>query len=158
MIRRRAHDAQRRLHGVVLAGTVVVMAAFVVLWRSPILPPGSWKPVAPTRQCFRLMAVLTAAIGLPYVVLASTGPLVQSWFSQARPGASPWWLYALSNLGSLLALLAYPTAIEPFVTVSLQAWLWAGGFVVYAYGCWRCARVAIARCSRSRRTRQSAKR
>jgi len=92
----------------------------------------------------RLLSMLAAAIGLPYLVLSTTGPLLQAWFSQTRPGASPWRLYALSNLGSLLALLAYPTVVEPLIALPMQALLWSLGYLVYAFGCWRCAHVAVA--------------
>lgn len=138
---RRAADEQRRLHVLVLAISLLVMLVCVLFWRSPILPPESWKPAGAGRPVIRLLALLTAAIGLPYLVLAATGPLLQAWYSQCRPGAAPWRLYALSNLGSLLALMAYPTAVEPLITLPVQARLWAAAYGVYAWGCWRCARV-----------------
>ena len=61
--------------------------------------------MAPTLQ---ILLLLTATVGLPFFVLSSTGPLVQSWFSRSCPGRSPYRLYALSNFGSLLALVSYP--------------------------------------------------
>src|SRR6185295_2089746 len=112
--------------------SIVVMVGCVLFWRSPILPPASWKPVGTAHPVFRLMSMLAAAIGLPYVILSATGPLLQAWFSQARPGVAPWRLYALSNLGSLLALITYPIAVEPLITLPVQASLWAAGYLVYA--------------------------
>ncbi len=144
VIRTRNPADQRRLHTGLLAATVIVMAGYALFWQSPILPPGSWKPVGSGYPVARLMTVLSVAIGLPYLVLSATGPLLQSWRGQTQAGTPPWRLYALSNLGSLVALLAYPTIVEPRITVSTQAWLWAAGFVVYALGCWQCSRVALA--------------
>jgi hypothetical protein len=143
VISRRDVPDQRRLHAVVLAAAVIAMVIAALFWRSPILPSSSWKPVGTDLPALRLIGLLTVAIGLPYVVLSTTGPLLQAWFSQTRPGVAPWRLYALSNLGSLLALVAYPTVIEPRITISRQAWLWAAGFLAYAIGCWLCARVQI---------------
>src|SRR5262245_59901286 len=140
-ISRRTLADQRRQHTILLAFSIVVMAGCLVFWRSPVLPPASWKPVGADHPVVRLLSMLAAAIGLPYLILSATGPLVQAWFSQARPGVAPWRLYALSNLGSLLGLLAYPIAVEPFITLPVQALLWAAGYVVYAAGCRQCGRV-----------------
>jgi spermidine synthase len=143
-ISRRAPGDQRRLHTAVLAISLIGMTGCLVFWGSPILPPGRWKPVGTEDPVIRLLSMLAAAIGLPYLILSATGPLLQAWFSQSRPGASPWRLYALSNLGSLLALLAYPLVVEPLITLRVQALLWAALFAVYAFGCWRCAQVGVA--------------
>jgi hypothetical protein len=83
--------------------------------------------------------MLAVTIGLPFFVLSTTAPLLQSWFARARPGASPYRLYALSNAGSLLALLSYPFLVEPYVPRSLQGWGWAAGFAVFVAGCAVCA-------------------
>jgi hypothetical protein len=83
--------------------------------------------------------LLAACLGLPYFVLSSTGPLLQSWFHVSRPGASPYRLYALSNVGSLLALVSYPFCFESWFTRKAQAVCWAGGFVVYTLCCGFCA-------------------
>src|SRR5262249_30683490 len=69
-------------------------------------------------------------------------PLVQNWFSLARPGSSPWRLYALSNFGSFLALLSYPFAVEPYFRLRTQAWIWSGMYVVFGALCIWDARVA----------------
>jgi len=80
-----------------------------------------------------ILAMLVMAVGLPYFVLASTGPLMQAWFwADSDQGTSPYRLYALSNIASFLALLSYPIAIEPWLTLRTQAWIWSGIFVVYA--------------------------
>src|SRR5947208_12470624 len=72
-------------------------------------------------------------IGLPFFVLATTAPLLQRWFAKTghKDARDPYFLYAASNLGSLLALVAYPAVIEPGLTLANQAWLWAGGYVLF---------------------------
>ena len=61
--------------------------------------------------------LLAVSAGLPYFVLASTGPLLQSWFTRTHPGRTPYRLYSLSNLGSLLGLLSYPFLVEPWFSL-----------------------------------------
>lgn len=88
-----------------------------------------WSTAHPVLTIF---AALGLSIGLPFLALASTTPLAQVWWAQQTRGVVPYRMYALSNAGSLLALLAYPTLIEPHITLSLQRGLWAAGFVVFA--------------------------
>jgi hypothetical protein len=110
----------------------------------PIAPNVAWKPTDASEPTWRILALLAATVGLPYLVLASTGPLVQSWYSHVYPKLSPYRLYALSNLGSLAALLSYPFYFERALESSAQAWWWSGGFVLFAVLCagcgWRQAR------------------
>ena len=80
---------------------------------------------------WHILRVLTGAIGLPFVMLSATSPLVQNWFSRRGSGSRAYRLFALSNLASLLALLSYPFLIEPNSTVHHQANLWAVGFAVF---------------------------
>jgi len=84
---------------------VLLGAALAML---PIIPSNSWKPGGQGNPMLRILALLAANLGLPYFVLSATGPLMQQWFSQIHPGRSPYRLYALSNAGSLLALISYP--------------------------------------------------
>src|SRR5262249_19061301 len=88
----------------------------------------------------------------PYFVLSSTGPLMQQWFSRENPQKSPYRLYALSNLGSLLALLSYPFYFETHFTRRAQARFWAGGLVVYVV----CAALCAIRLLRSRKSEVAA--
>jgi hypothetical protein len=78
---------------------------------------------------------LATTIGLPFLLLASTSPLLQVWLARREDGPVWYRLFALSNVGSLLALLAYPTLVEPHLTLKLQRSLWAIGFLVYAILC-----------------------
>jgi hypothetical protein len=81
----------------------------------------------------QILLLLAATVGPPYFMLSSTAPLLQRWFAAEAPGESPWRLYALSNFGSFLALLSYPFAVEPFVSLARQTQIWTwlyGAFVV----------------------------
>ncbi len=105
----------------------------------PITPSDSWKAHLGGDPNWRILLLLTATIGLPYFVLSSTGPLMQQWFSQTNPGISPYRLYALSNVGSLLALLSYPAFFEVKFARHMQANLWSGGLVCFVIFCGYCA-------------------
>jgi hypothetical protein len=102
----------------------------------PIGPrSGMWKPVSSSDPSGRILLLLAATVGGPYLLLSATGPLLQRWFSVSQPKESPWRLYALSNLGSFLALLSYPFAIEPLLRLNTQVWVWSGLYVVFAALC-----------------------
>ena len=105
----------------------------------PISPSDSWKPTGSENPAIQIVLLLSVSVGLPYFILSSTGPLLQSWFSRQAPGASPYRLYALSNIGSLLALVSYPFVFEPSLSSPLQASLWSWGFCFFAGVCAICA-------------------
>ncbi len=121
---------QAVLHGVLL------LAALLTL---PITPSDSWKPQPGTEPTTRILLLLLTTLGLPYLVLAATGPLIQRWFSHVQPGRSPYRLYALSNAGSLLALVSYPFLVEPAFTRQQQVWSWSVGLGVFVLVCGFCA-------------------
>ena len=79
--------------------------------------------------------VLSAVIGVPYLALSATTPLLTSWFAKSFPGESPYRLFALSNLASLAALSSYPVLIEPHFTMRQQTSAWAPAFFVFAVAC-----------------------
>ncbi|HSL23131.1 MAG TPA: fused MFS/spermidine synthase [Vicinamibacterales bacterium] len=81
-----------------------------------------------------LLSILFVAVGLPFFVLSTTAAVLQKWFSTTdHPSAhDPYFLYVASNLGSLLALVAYPVVVEPVLAVRNQTRLWAIGYAVYA--------------------------
>lgn len=87
-----------------------------------------------TAPALRIALILAVSAGVPYFLLSATSPLIQMWHGR-REGASPYRLYALSNLASLLALISYPAVIEPFVTGRWQLWGWSAGFAVFAVFC-----------------------
>jgi len=120
--------------GWVHAALLLVSLAFL-----KILPSVGWKPVGTESPAVRILLLLISTVGLPYFVLSTTGPLLLRWFSVVRPASSPYRLYALSNAGSLLALLSYPFVFEPLMRVSMQAQAWSGGYLVFAILCTVCA-------------------
>jgi hypothetical protein len=120
----------------VLLHLLLLAAALALL---PITPNDAWKPQAGGNPVLQILALLGASLGLPYFVLSATGPLLQQWFSQTNPGRSPYRLYALSNVGSLLALLSYPFFFETHFTRKAQAGLWAAGLAAYVVCCGWCA-------------------
>jgi spermidine synthase len=126
---------QRNVHLALLAAALALLVIRVLVWPSPITPSDAWKPTADQAPSLAILGLLLFTIGLPFLVLAATGPLLQSWYARCFPGASPYRLYALSNLGSLLGLLSYPFALEPLLTVTSQGWAWSAGFVAFAIGC-----------------------
>jgi SAM-dependent methyltransferase/small basic protein len=101
----------------------------------PILPDAGWKPAGESDPSLRILGLLAASVGLPYFLLATTSPLVQAWYARAEHGAMPYRLYALSNLGSMLALVTYPFVFEPWLPTRVQALGWSGAFVVFALAC-----------------------
>jgi len=79
--------------------------------------------------------LLATSVGLPYFVLSTTGPLVQAWHARSHPGAIPYRLFALSNLGSMLALLSYPLLVEPTLALGKQTAIWSVSFIAFALLC-----------------------
>ena len=129
-----AHLMQSRLsprhQGAIHLALVAVAAAML-----PVLPGAEWKPAPQAEPTWQILVLLAATVGLPYFVLSATSPLVQAWFGGAYPGRSPYRLYALSNVGSLAALLSYPFVFEPAFDLAIQSSLWSGAFIVYAVLC-----------------------
>ena len=113
---------QSWLHGLLLLACLLTL---------PIGASEAWKPQGTENPTLQILGLLIVSIGLPYFVLSSTGPLVQSWFSRERHNAIPYRLFALSNLGSMLALLAYPLVIEPTLSLHGQSFTWSALFVCY---------------------------
>ena len=109
---------------------LVLLALAVALL--PITPGDAWKPTDGSHAAGHILRLLLGCLGLPYLVLSATGPLLQAWFSKANPGVSPYRLYALSNVGSLLALLIYPFYLEPQLSRQAQADGWSWGLAIYA--------------------------
>src|SRR5580658_4473672 len=128
-----------RTHIALLLVSLAVLAILTLLWRSPIFPGDSLRPANPADPMWDILLLLTASVGLPFFLLSTTGPLVQAWFSRASPGASPYNLYALSNLGSLLGLLTYPFLFEPNLSLRNQGRLWTGAYVVFVLASAMCA-------------------
>ncbi len=119
----------------------VLIAAVAML---PIAPSAGWKVAADASPTWHILCLLAVSVGLPYFALSATGPLVQAWFCRSLEGRSPYRLYALSNFGSLVALVGYPFYVERRFDVGRQAWLWGLGFIGFALVCGAGAIVAAA--------------
>ncbi len=144
LIRRIPPKKQAWLHGSILLLSLALLVTLGILWPSPITPGAAWKPVSVDTPILDIFKLLLVAVGLPYFLLSTNSPLMQAWFARSLPGRSPYWLYALSNIGSLLGLLAYPFAIEPNLTLKTQGWTWATGYLLFVllagYGAFRARR------------------
>ncbi|HUL93123.1 MAG TPA: fused MFS/spermidine synthase [Burkholderiales bacterium] len=110
---------------------LLVLAALTL----PLAASAAWKPSGGEDPTWRILGLLATSVGLPYFILSTTGPLVQAWHARSHPGAAPYRLFALSNLGSMLALLSYPLLVEPMLALGKQAAVWSSGFVVFALLC-----------------------
>ncbi|NUQ64376.1 MAG: fused MFS/spermidine synthase [Pirellulales bacterium] len=115
----------------------------------PIAVPGGWSPPTQSSPIPWLLALLAMSVGLPFFVVAASAPMLQAWFADTRHAAArdPYFLYAASNLGSMLSLLGYPVVIEPLLPLTDQAKSWAVGYGVLTMltmGCaalmWRSSR------------------
>ena len=99
----------------------------------PILASEAWKPVGDEEPILRILLLLTLTIGLPYFLLSTTTPLLQTWYWQRFRTGVPYRLFALSNFASLLALLGFPVLFEPWLNLNALGWGWSviyAGFVV----------------------------
>src|SRR5262245_56474709 len=133
LIARASASAQLWIHAAVAAAAVFAL---------PVLPSDVWKPEGSGDPSAQILAILLANVALPFFALAATGPLVAVWFSRRYPARSPYPLYAVSNLGSLVALLAYPFALEPRLPLSTTGRLWSAAFAATGAAVVTCAWLA----------------
>lgn len=112
-----------------------VALLLLALLTLPVTPDPSFKPESSEQPTFDILILLVSSIGLPYFILSTTSPLLQAWIVRINPYRSPYTLYALSNFGSLLALLSYPFLFEPYFKLGGQTLGWSVGFVIYLLLC-----------------------
>jgi len=124
--RRLAPGRQLALHALLLTASLLTL---------PVLAGSEWKPDGSQDPVVHILLLLVATAGLPYLMLSATGPLVQSWAARAGQGPRVYRLFSLSNLASLLALLAYPFLIEPWLTLNQQSTIWSVVYVCFAVLC-----------------------
>jgi SAM-dependent methyltransferase len=117
---------QMALHG----GLLVVSAVAL-----PIYPAAWLKPVGGADPTLGILGLLAFTVGLPYFMLSTTGPLLQAWYTRRFHGKMPYRLYALSNAGSMFALLSYPVLFEPQFGTHRQAGMWSVGYGVFILLC-----------------------
>ena len=110
---------------------LLLLLIAIHLWLSPLSAPvlSAAKQGTPT---FWLLETLLISVGLPFFIISASSPLLQSWFSRSRHylAVDPYFLFAASNAGSLIALVAFPLALEPSLGLSQQHRLWRIGFAV----------------------------
>src|SRR5262245_22719000 len=128
--------------GLLAHSTMLAIAALTL----PVGLPAGAEPGA-GEPYFWLLGVLALGVGVPFFAVSANAPLLQSWFARSsHPHAiDPYFLYGASNFGSLIALLAYPVALEPAVGASAQAQVWSGGFLILVPLIFVCGVLSIAR-------------
>jgi len=118
--------AQMVAHILLLAASLLVL---------PMWPAASWKPTGAADPTGRILLLLAVTVGLPYFLLSTTGPLLQAWYARRYRGAMPYRLYALSNAGSMFALISYPVLFEPWLGTRHQALSWSWAYAVFILLC-----------------------
>jgi hypothetical protein len=119
----------------------VITVVFLLLTIAclPITPSRTWIPDSVAAPTWHILRLLLTSVGACYFILSSIGPMMQSWFNHLWPKDSPYRLYTLSNLGSLIAIVSYPFIIEPNLTLGFQTKLWSYLYWVFAVCCGICA-------------------
>ena len=126
--------AQVAIHGTLAVAVLLVLPIRV----APLHGDPSATPIA------SLLWLALIGIGLPFFVLSANSSLVQAWYARYTRGTTnPYWLFAASNLGSLVALIAYPLAIEPNSGLKLQSALWGAGYTLFAFQLIGCAALVL---------------
>ena len=121
---------QAKVHLYVVAASVALVIAWFLLWGS-LYPSLEWTAGSALSPAFLALVALAISVGVPYFLLATTGPLLQYWYGITAE-KEPYKLYAISNAGSLLALLSYPFLVEPHTRLFEQEIAWAVLFCAYA--------------------------
>ncbi|MBI3408218.1 MAG: hypothetical protein HY040_07665 [Planctomycetes bacterium] len=131
---------QMLLHCLLLIAPLVFLIPKGIAQDNPLsiegwMPPPGANPIAST------LVLLTLVVGLPFLVVSTSAPLLQKWFSHTgHPAAGdPYFLYGASNLGSLLSLVLYPFAVEPMMQLPTQSWVWTVAYIVLGLLIWVCA-------------------
>lgn len=123
LTRWRSSRGQLVLHLLVMALPWLVM---------PLALQPQWVPMGGTDPVLPLVGILCITVALPFIVVAATAPLLQQWFASTRHrhASDPYFLYAASNAGSMLGLIAYPALVEPYLTLDDQSRAWAAGYAL----------------------------
>ncbi|HET9320211.1 MAG TPA: hypothetical protein VFO27_10550, partial [Bryobacteraceae bacterium] len=109
------HRAQAAVHVALLIASLAML---------PVNPAAADGLATTENQVWGILRLLAASVGLPYFMLSTTGPLAQAWYAGRAEARFPYRLFALSNLASLAALLAYPVSIEPLLSEKQQLFGW----------------------------------
>lgn len=125
-----ARHLKPRIQAVVHVALLVVSLAAL-----PIYPKASWKPSGTGDPTLAILGLLALTVGLPYFLLSTTSPLLQAWYARTHKGALPYRLFAISNAGSLFALVSYPFLFEPVFSTRQQAYMWSVAFGLFILLC-----------------------
>jgi SAM-dependent methyltransferase len=120
------------LHLALLGLSLALLLGLGLVWKSPLTPSAALKPGGAIPPILDIFMLLSITVGLPFFLLASNSSLVQAWFSRTFTDQTPYHLYSLSNLSSLVALVSYPFLVEPNLSLPGQGWLWMGGYLLFA--------------------------
>ena len=126
VVRRLEPRTQALLHIALLGVSLLVL---------PVIPSPSWKPLGSEDPSWRILGLLAVTLGLPYMLISATSPMVQAWYARTHERAVPYRLFALSNAGSMLALLSYPVVVEPVLSTRRQAWAWSAAYLGFVVLC-----------------------
>ena len=121
---------------------VLVVMSLALL---PITPSQAWKPQVAADPTLHILALLAVSVGVPYLALAATTPLLSRWLARIEPAFDPTPLFAGSNLGSFAGLLTYPFAFERWLLSEAQTRWWSWAYVVYAILLLACGLLTLAR-------------
>ena len=127
-----AHVTAKWFRGrVLLAAQCAVALLPVALGVLPVHLPHAWMPPTQANPILWVLSALAVSVGIPFFALSSCTPMLQRWFAASHE-EDPYFLYAASNAGSLVGLLAYPLLLEPALSTSLQSRLWSFGYTLLA--------------------------
>jgi hypothetical protein len=129
-----ADASARRLAPRTQSGVHMGLLLISLFWL-PIAPQAFWRTHTVVDPAWRILGLLTFSLGLPFVLLSATSPLAQIWYARRASGRSPYHLFAISNLASLLALVSFPFLIEPQLSSHRQAMLWSVVYVLFVAFC-----------------------
>ncbi len=130
---------QVRLHVALLVASLLVVIVASFVWPSAITPSPTLTNLTESNPALKVALIILCAAGFPFFVLSTTAPLLQRWFARTVAGAGAYRLYSVSNLGSLLGLLAFPFLLEPALHLRTQGILWSALFLVFVASCAYCA-------------------
>jgi hypothetical protein len=130
---------QLKTHIALLGGAFSIVTILSLYWPSAVTPGAAWKPGAWSHPAASVATVILISVGLPFLVLSTTGPLLQFWFSRLGGDVKAYRLYSVSNVGSLLGLLTFPFMIEPALRLKTQGNIWSLLFCLFVVGCGICA-------------------
>jgi hypothetical protein len=147
LINRLKPQSQILAHGAMLCVSLCLL---------PVTPGQELRVMKDVDPLLHLLIILATSVGLPYFLLSTTSPLLQSWYASTYKKALPYRLFALSNLASLLGLLAYPFFIEPNFTLGAQSESWSAAYTVFAAACFIASLTALKQ-ARRRKTVAPAK-